>query len=47
METISIDKPRTDLNGAEFFTDGHRAVLWVSGERISMLEVERIGPPLP
>ena len=36
----TIFEPRENLTGATYFTDGYRAVLWVSGEPISFSEVE-------
>lgn len=37
------------IDGEEYFTDGYRAVLWLSGSPVSMLEVTRVGldrPPM-
>jgi hypothetical protein len=38
----SYDKPRGNLTGDPYFTDGRRAVLWVSGEPTSISEIERL-----
>jgi hypothetical protein len=40
---VPIDMQKTDVNGAPFFTDGYRAVMWLSGDPVSMLESRRIG----
>jgi len=39
---IPFDKPRTDFNGNQFFTDGFRAVLWLSGSPYSLLDTTMI-----
>jgi hypothetical protein len=36
----SISKPRNNLMGDPYFTDGHRSVLWVSSEPIEFEDVE-------
>lgn len=43
METVSIEQPRTDSLGNEYFTDGMRVVLWPSRVPVSLLEVEHAG----
>jgi hypothetical protein len=35
-----ISEPRTNLTGDPYFTGGHRAVLWVSGEPVEFEDVE-------
>ena len=40
MESVSIDQPRADSLGNEYFTDGMRVVLWPSRVPVSLLEVE-------
>ena len=40
-DIISIDEAREDFNGDRYFTDGHLAVIWLSGEPVSMLETQR------
>ena len=37
---VSIDAPKKDLTGEEYFTDGYRAVIWPSGTPTSLLETE-------
>lgn len=39
---VSIEQPRKDVMGAEYFTDGYLAVLWPSGTPVSMLEADYI-----
>jgi hypothetical protein len=40
---IAFDQPGTDFNGNRYFTDGYRAVLWLSGEPYSLLEATHLG----
>jgi hypothetical protein len=35
-----IDKPRGNLTGDPYFTDGHRVVLWVSSQPKDIAEIE-------
>jgi len=35
-----IDRPKQDIMGNEYFTDGYRAVLWPSGNPASLLETD-------
>jgi hypothetical protein len=42
-EAVPIDKQKTNVNDAPFFTDGYSAVMWLSGDPVSMLEGRRIG----
>jgi hypothetical protein len=35
---VSIESARYDFNSLEYFTDGYRVVLWLSGEPVSLLE---------
>lgn len=37
---VPIDRPRQDLMGNDYFTDGYRAVLWPSGDPVSLLETD-------
>ena len=39
---IPFDQPGSDFNGNPFFTDGFRAVLWLSGEPYSLLDTTKI-----
>jgi len=39
---IPVDQPRTDFNDNPFFTDGYRAVLWLSGIPYSLLDTTRL-----
>jgi len=36
----SIDAPRKDVMGSDYFTDGYRIVLWPTGTPVSLLETE-------
>ena len=38
----SIDQPRKDVMGAEYFTDGYRIVMWPSGSPVSLLETDYV-----
>jgi hypothetical protein len=46
-EAVPIDKQKTDVNGAPFFTDGYRAVMWLSADPVSMMEARRVGRDRP
>jgi len=37
-ETVPFDQPRSDFKGNVFFTDGYRAVMWLSGTPYSLLD---------
>jgi len=37
-EPSTSDQPRMDFNGAHYYTDGFQAVLWLSGDTISLFE---------
>ena len=39
---VLFDQPGTDFNNNPFFTDGFRAVLWLSGTPYSMLDTARL-----
>ena len=41
-QQVPFDQPGTDFNGNPFFTDGFRAVLWLSGTPYSMLDTTRL-----
>ena len=41
-KSIPFDQPGTDFNGDQFFTDGFRAVLWLSGTPFSLLDTTQI-----
>ena len=36
----SVDDVQRDFNGAEYFTDGHVVVTWLSGDPISLIETK-------
>jgi hypothetical protein len=36
--SVSIESARYDFNSLEYFTDGYRLVIWLSGEPVSLLE---------
>lgn len=40
MPPTSIEQPRTNFLGGEYFTDGRRAVLWVSEDPVAMDETD-------
>jgi hypothetical protein len=42
-----ISKQRENLTGAKYFTDGYRAVLWVSSDPISLTELEFVAWEVP
>jgi hypothetical protein len=49
-ESVPISEPRATFNGAEYFTDGYIAVLWIADEPMSLLDVVEAGwgrPPSP
>jgi hypothetical protein len=37
-KVVSEEKPERDFRGNEWFTDGHRLVLWISGPPVAMRE---------
>jgi len=39
---VSIDEPKKDVMGAEYFTDGYRIVMWPSGSPVSLLETDYV-----
>ena len=39
---VSIDQPRKDVMGGDYFTDGYRIVMWPSGTPISLLEADYV-----
>jgi len=42
-EPTSLDDRRTDFQGATWFSQGFRLVLWLAGDSVSMAEVETAG----
>ena len=38
----TLDEPKTDVQGSEYFTDGYRAVAWPTGTPVSLLEAESV-----
>ncbi len=40
-KSVTLDERRTDFNSHEYFTEGIKLVLWISGEPISMADVEK------
>lgn len=38
----TIDAPREDVLGNEYFSDGHRIVIWPSGSPVSLLEADNL-----
>ncbi len=38
---VSIESARFDFNSLEYFTDGYRVVLWLSGKPVSLLETRK------
>ena len=40
MEMAMFTNPRKSLHGDEYFTDGHRLVIWLSREPVAFSEVE-------
>ena len=43
----TIDEPRGNLTGDPYFTDGLRAVVWVSGDPVPFDDVELISWEIP
>jgi len=46
---VSVETARFDFEGLEYFTDGYRAIIWLSGKPVSMLETKSAGlddPPM-
>ena len=41
-QDVPVDHMRTDYNGASYFSDGMRAVLWLSGSPVSLLESDYV-----
>jgi hypothetical protein len=39
--SVSIESARYDFNSLEYFTDGYRIVIWLSGEPVSLLETRK------
>jgi hypothetical protein len=39
---VPITDTRTDFSGNEYFTDGIRAVLWISGDVMSLKDVRNL-----
>ena len=39
--SVSLESARYDFNSLEYFTDGYRIVIWLSGEPVSLLETRR------
>ena len=39
---VPVDQPLTDFNDNPYFTDGYRAVLWLSGAPYSLLDTTRL-----
>ena len=37
---VSIESARYDFNSLEYFTDGYRLIIWLSGEPVSLLETK-------
>ncbi|MBW2418774.1 MAG: LssY C-terminal domain-containing protein [Deltaproteobacteria bacterium] len=46
-EVVPIDEMREDYKGAAYFTDGFRAVLWLSGDPVSLLETRHMAWDVP
>jgi len=40
-KAATLDERKTDFNSHEYFTEGNKLALWVSGEPISLAEVEK------
>jgi hypothetical protein len=43
----SMSEPRLDLEGAPYFTDGYRVVLWLSSRPVSFSDVEAVNWEVP
>jgi len=41
--SVAIESARFDFNSLEYFTDGYRTVIWLSGEPVSLLETRMAG----
>ncbi|HMB59546.1 MAG TPA: hypothetical protein VKN35_06525, partial [Xanthomonadales bacterium] len=41
-DSVTYEQPQTDFNNNQYFTDGFRAVLWLSGAPYSLLDTTRI-----
>jgi hypothetical protein len=41
-DSSTSDQSRQDFNGAHYYTDGFRAVLWLSGNTVSLYETEYV-----
>jgi len=41
-DSSTSDKPRQDFNGAYYYSDGLRAILWLSGDTVSLYETEYV-----
>ena len=39
-DAVALDKRRRDFNSHEYFTEGAKLALWISGEPISLADVE-------
>lgn len=49
-ESVPITEPRSNFNGARYFTDGYLAALWIADEPMSLLDVVEADwdhPPSP
>jgi hypothetical protein len=46
-EAVPIEEMREDYKGAEYFTDGFRSVLWLSGDPVSLLETTNLNWDVP
>jgi hypothetical protein len=46
-EVVPIEEMRKDYKGAAYFTDGFRAVLWLSGDPVSLLETRNMHWDVP
>jgi len=40
---VSVESARFDFNSLEYFTDGYRVLLWLSGKPVSLLETRNVG----
>jgi len=43
----AIDAPRANLTGDPFFTDGRRAVMWISVESVALDDIRKLDWPAP
>ena len=41
-DAVPPEQAREDFLGAQYFTDGYRIVLWLSGVPVSMLEMQSL-----